>query len=85
MHTVFHMEHNRLTRKLVRALLYRAGRPYSDYYVQHYLQTAPVKIQERIFQVCWVGLGFLLNLFNAELSPKRFWLRTEIPGSGKEG
>ena len=50
-HTVFHLEHNRLTRKLARVLLYRTGRPYSDFHVEQYLETAPAKIQERIFQV----------------------------------
>ena len=82
-HTVFHLEHNRLTRKLVRALLYRSGRPYSDFYVEHYLQTAPVKIQERIFQVCWVG--FSVELVQRRAVSKEVLAEDRGPGTWKEG
>ncbi|XP_076448363.1 chorion peroxidase-like [Babylonia areolata] len=57
MHTVFHLEHNRLVKKLATVLLYRQGRPFSPGHVEHFLHTAPDKVQERMFQVVRKVMG----------------------------
>ncbi|KAK7102407.1 chorion peroxidase-like [Littorina saxatilis] len=56
-HTVFHLEHNRLVRKLAKVILFRQGRPYSAKAIEDFLQTAPAVLQERMYQVVRKLLG----------------------------
>ncbi|KAL8585843.1 hypothetical protein ACOMHN_040068 [Nucella lapillus] len=56
-HLVFHLEHNRLVRELVRAHLFRRGKPYYWYNVHKYLQTAPPQTQEKLYQIVRKVLG----------------------------
>ncbi|XP_076469000.1 chorion peroxidase-like [Babylonia areolata] len=56
-HLVFHKEHNRLVMELVKALLLKKRRPFSRYYVERFLQTAPPRTQEQLYQTVRKVLG----------------------------
>ena len=63
LHTVFHLQHNRIARALTKAHLYRIGRPYTEAYIEFYLTSAPAKILDNIYHV---GLSSTSNTLYLE-------------------
>ncbi|PVD24488.1 hypothetical protein C0Q70_14971 [Pomacea canaliculata] len=49
-HTVFHLEHNRLVRKLVADILVAQGRRSTPLDIAAYIKTAPLLVKEKLFQ-----------------------------------
>jgi hypothetical protein len=70
-HTLFHFEHNRLVRELAKFYLCKIGYPFSPQYIEHFLQTAPAHLQERIYQVR--SRSRPVNRINGHNEGRRLW------------